>query len=341
MLTVKMNAIIAQRGDNLAELTAGKYVTHIAPDLDAITSVVLHRLQSMAWRRKAPDEVVLVPQGTPASAMLAAFGLFDIGGVFDPHTIRYDHHGVANLPRGLDEMEDGVWSAAGLVLNQEIPEFAYATGALGDFVRLVTVADNGLRSHGAGESWERGVHALYGLWRSERLPDAEMWARMEKIVCQVFSSDGRESLEYALSVALEPYADDLVRWHSVLKSAENEIKEKQVYEGDRIVALMNASKEATDLIFARGDVDLVVFHNDATLATGIQRRGEVTTPNVGELVTYVGRDLLPTTMVAEELATWWKDSAFFSGTSEKAKNTHPLLADLVDIARAIDTAWLR
>jgi hypothetical protein len=338
-MQVKMNVIVAQRGDNLQELTAGKYVTHVAPDLDAITSVVLHRLQSKTWGRKAPDTVVLVPQGTPASAMSDAFGLFDIGGIFDPRTIRYDHHGVENLPRHFDGMEDGLWSAAGLVLNDEVPEFAYSTGSLADFVRLVTAADNGLRSHGAGESWERGVHALYGLWRSERLPDVEMWSRMEAIICQIFSGDGRESLEHALSVALEPYADDLIRWHGALERVRAELAEKVVYKSEdgKVWAIYQGSPLATQEAYANG-AEIVVFHG-ANGASGVVRKGELVSPNVGQLVD-AAQVAVPA--IADETADWFRHPAgFMAGTSEKAGNVRPLRVNLDEIARAIDSVWQR
>lgn len=339
-MEAKMNVIIAQRGDNLTELTAGKYVTHIAPDLDAITSVVYDRLVREAWQMGAPDTVVLVPQGTPASAMSDAFGLFDIGGVWNAATRRFDHHGVTNLPpRDLDGVPAGPWSATALVHQAVVPEFAYDTGAMAEFVRCINAADNGLRSHGAGESWERGVHALYGLWRSERLPDAEMWSRMEAIVCQIFSDDGRETLEDALSVALEPYADDLARWHGVLKSARAELAEKVVYKsGDgKVWAIYQGSPLATQEAYANG-AEIVVFHG-ANGASGVVRKGELVSPNVGQLVDLAQ---VATPAIADETADWFRHPAgFMAGTSEKAGNVRPLRVNLDDIARAIDAAWQR
>jgi hypothetical protein len=311
MMTRYPTVSSAPRGADLTTLTAGAIVTHQRPDWDAIVSTYL------AWCLHDVEAIVLVPAGTPAHVMPHAVAICDVGGVYDPGAMCLDHH---QNPHNQTSAAALAWACYG----------GYRSPTLERWVATVTAADLGQSHDGAADSRQCGLHAVLSAWTHDRIPDTDLIHRGFTILEQLHN-------DVSIPEVLEAYHAEIATQQARLLAAEADYARCLVYQSadGRIVALDGASALASQVAYDQG-AWLVLFHNADTQATGISRKGELTSPHVGELV-----DRL-TGPAGRETADWWRHPAgFFAGLSPKAGTCRPMGMPLGDLAAALDAAWRR
>ena len=289
-------------------------VGHTSPDWDCIGAIWL----LMRYGGMDGAEVRFVNTGVPDAAVLAAAdAVVDTGRAYDPARRRFDHH---HLP-GAAASET---CATFQVFQHLAPngELAY----LAPLNALILHGDIGSRQYGA--EWSRlvGIHALLSNRKARKACDLAL-------------------LAWGLDIL-----DDLAEYLRARYEAKEMLYISTVYRSDDglLMALKEAPQHASTAAFEAG-ARLVLFqHSDPAIPTnaiGIWRAGEWQEPHCGDLVGAAIHVAADEGMhaVVDELVTWYRHEAgFFAGRgTAKAPDARPIVVDLADVARAIDTAWQR
>lgn len=293
-------------------------VGHTSPDWDCITAIWL----LMRFGGMEAADVRFVNTGAPDQVVLAqADAVVDTGREYDPARLRFDHHHLHG--RAASET-----CAAAMVFDHLTGgDYQHALFYLNQIVALVLAGDTGKKTDGADWSRIEGVHAMLSALKARGAADYTL-------------------LNYGMGWL------DLIAEHSKARyEAQSTLALYSVYRSDDglLVALKEAPIHATSAAFDAG-ARLVLFQSssEATNAIGIQRASEWQEPHCDGLVSSLlndydcGLDDISTATYSE-LATWYRHQAgFFAGRGTmKAPDPRPILADLADIARAIDAAWQR
>lgn len=292
-------------------------ITHTSPDWDAIGYAWL--MQRYGGASDMP--VRFVNTGAPDAELLAsAYSVGDTGRDYDPARRRFDHHHLpgADANATCATLQTAQW----LVLSRPDIDFT----PIWPIVELIYAGDTGKPE--ANESRRIGIHALLSATKAMHPTDKQLLD---------FGFDILDRLAAhlnAASTARRTLAD-----HTVYTSADG-----------LVVALLNAPQGATFAAHEAG-ARLVVFASDLpgpTYARGIMRGGEGQDVHVGHLISWICNDYecgLPniTEPVYEELATWYRHEAgFFAGKgTAKAPCAEPMQCGLIEVAAAIDAAWIR
>lgn len=290
-----------------------KIITHVSPDWDAIGSVWLLK----RYGGLADADVLFVNTGAPDPAVLeAATAVVDTGRVFDPATLRFDHHQL----EGTAANETCATTLVAEHLFGDLPH------VLDPLTFLIYNGDTGKPHGGAWHSRLVGIHAL--------LSAAKATKRFDDYGLLAFGFDILDLLADSLTAAAV---------------ARRSLEAHTVYRSDDglVVALRDAPQGATFAAHEAG-ARLVVFGDYTKNAIGILRGGEGADVHAGGLVGSLlndydcGLDDISAALY-DELATWYRhQGGFFCGRgTDKAPSDTPILVDLVDVARALDAAWLR
>lgn len=293
-------------------------ITHTNPDFDAICGVwLLKRFGDLL-----DQPVEFINTGNPDAEKLAdAVAVVDTGKRYDSDNLRFDHHHFPG--REANSTCAALQVFAHLLQSQRIDY-------LWPLIKLIFAGDTGRPE--ANASRELGLHAIlsgYKTWCSEQNPD-------ERLPDALILAHGFGLLD-VLEARLRTQAQ-----------AKAELDEKTVYESDDglIRAIYHGSSGSTFAAYEQG-ARLVVFEGEPleadgglTYPVGIMRAGEWQEPHVGDLAEKVAES---SPELAAEIAIWFKHPAgFFAGRGTlKAPVLDPVAIDLIDLARAIDTAWLR
>lgn len=290
-------------------------VTHTSPDWDAIGAVwLLKRFTDLH-----DAQIVFVNTGAPDPAILdQAAAVVDTGREYDPMRRRFDHHQMPDDESNLD-------CATSIVFADEVN--SPTTFYLEPLIKLIYDGDTG--KPGANESRERGIHALLSAKKTLKWSDDQL-------------------LEWGMSVL-----DDLELSLRMRAAGRQALERHTVYRSDDglIVALKDAPPHATSAAHEVG-ARLVLFQSssEGTNAIGIMRAGEWQEPHIGELISWLLNDadcgvgpIEHGDALYMELRSWFRhNGGFFAGRgTAKAPDPRPIDVDLVDIARAIDGAWVR
>lgn len=296
-------------------------VSHTSPDWDSIGATCLlmryggDLLPASTW----PE---FVNTGSPDPLVLEkAAAVVDTGRIYDPGTLRFDHHQVTNLP-----------CATALVFGYLI-ERRLVPAYLEPIVSLIDDGDNG--REGARQSAKIGLHAMLGAYK--RL------GKSDRAVLEW----GCEQLDL-IAASLE-YKD----------AARRKLESCLAWQSDDglVVAVGGGDASVTSATHELLGARLAVFVNEEALsdggttwAVGVQRLGgaEMTEPHVGNLVEQVLLDdwIAPEALVLpirEELGRWFRHPAgFFAGRgTRKAPNPTPPTVDAQTLAEALWAAWQR
>jgi len=283
-------------------------VTHVHPDADAIASVWL----ASRFLGTDPD-VIFVSAGNPDPAALdAADVVVDVGRVYDPARLRFDHH----LP-GMegDCAAYQVWRYANAEQDLEY---------LAPLVNLVLAGDIGDAS--AKQSRDVGLHALITGMHARKASDLEV---------MMFGFQLLDLIEEGLKAKYE---------------ARKALARATVYQSNDglIVAIKDGDQGCTAAAFENGAA-LVVFQSSyqladgsTTHAVGVQRSGGRSDPHVGQLIERLANEL-EAYVQGEELARWFRHPAgFFAGRgTAKAPDARPVTVSLESIAAEMDRVWTR
>lgn len=293
-------------------------VTHTSPDWDAIGAVWL----LMRFGGMDGADVQFVNTGLPDAALLAqADAVVDTGREYDPARRRFDHHHLPGAEANATCATFQVFQH--LAPNGELVHLAPLNA-------LILHGDTGSRLYGADWSRQVGIHALLSVRKARK---------------------ARKAGDLALLAWGMDILDDLAEHCKARYEARDLLDTHTVYRSDDglLVALKEAPQHASSAAFEAG-ARLVLFqHSDPAIPTnaiGIWRAGEWQEPHCGELVRAVCDDTIigpRSEAVVSELLTWYRHQAgFFAGRgTAKAPDPRPIIADLADIARAIDVAWER
>lgn len=288
-------------------------ITHVSPDLDAIGAVWL--LQRFGGLESA--DVRFVNTGNPPADLLeAAIAVCDTGREYDPRRLRFDHHHLPGAEANATCATQQVYHW--LIIARPNTDWSY----LGPIVDLIYAGDTGKPE--ANESRRRGIHAQHSALKARGASD------------YVLLNDGYAMLDLLAEHAkARQEAADTLSAHLVYRSADG-----------LLVALKDAPAHASSAAFEAG-ARLVVFqHTDLMIPThaiGVWRSGEWQQPHVGQLVAAVIADPSLPADTLDELSIWYRHEAgFFAGRgTAKAPNATPIVADVVDIATALDSVWVR
>lgn len=313
-------------------------VTHTNPDLDAICAVwLLRRFGDMQ-----DHEVAYVNTGSPDQDILEkADAVVDTGKVYDPHTMRFDHH---QLPgRKANE------TSAAMQVYSYVHKFNVFNGKYLDYlfplIELVMWGDTDQPE--ANHSRQLGLHAIFS--------GSELW-----FLDKFLDMKRDDTRKMRTGCVLLDYLEAHLR-HK--RQAIEELDEKTVYKSDDglVWAIRHGSIGSS---FAAGDegARLIIFEGKpleveggTTYPVGIQRTGEYQEPHCGELVDVIveaakfdiesgtpGNFSLEHELV-KELSTWFKhNSGFFAGRgTAKAPVFEPVEVDIVEVARLVDSSWKR
>ena len=296
----------------------GYIITHTSPDWDAI---------GYAWLMQryggATDmDVRFVNTGAPDADLLAsAYSVGDTGREYDPARRRFDHHHLTGAEANATcaTLQTAQW----LVLSRPDVDLT----PIWSIVDLIYAGDTGKPE--ANQSRAIGIHALLSAVKATRRFDDAGLLRFGYDILDLLA-DGLT----ARDIARRTLAD-----HTVYTSADG-----------LVVGLLNAPQGATFAAHEAG-ARLVVFASDLpgpTYARGIMRGGEGQDVHVGHLISWLCNDYecgLPniTEPVYEEIATWYRHEAgFFAGKgTAKAPCAEPMQCGLIEVAAAIDSAWIR
>lgn len=288
-------------------------ITHVSPDWDAIASVWL--LKRYGGLENA--DVMFVNTGAPdADLLTSATAVVDTGRIFDPTRLRFDHH---QLPGKEANETCAAWQVfQHIAPNGELVHLAPLNA-------LILNGDTGGRNYGAEWSRLTGIHALLSVRKARRESNEDLLSWGFGIL---------DDLDAHLHARYE--AKEALALHTVYRSDDG-----------LVVALRDAPQGATFAAHEAG-ARLVVFANYEKNAIGVLRGGEGQDVHVGGLVSGLcndydcGLDEISAPLF-DELCTWYRHQAgFFAGRgTDKAPSETPITVDLVDVARAIDTAWTR
>lgn len=294
-------------------------ITHQSVDWDAVGAVWL--LQRFAGLDS--EGVSFVNTGAPDEwAIEHAVAVVDTGRVYDPERLRFDHHQLPGVQASLTSATEQVFT---WLLAKGRTDLWY----LAPLVNLITAADCGLSADGADWSRKVGLHAL--------LSGHILRTRMQ----------GLPVTDWAVMMRGKWLLDDLAAHLESMEKARASLATHKVYESQDglVVALDGAPPASSAAAFELGAA-LVVYHSEfecdgqTSHSIGVQRRGEMGSPNVGALVEQVTADF---PALAPELATWYKhEGQWFAGRgSRKAPVFRPVEVDLAQVACAIDAVWER
>lgn len=299
-------------------------VTHVSPDWDAIGAVWL--LQRFGGLEDA--EVRFVNTGRPPADVLAsAVAVADTGREDAPARLRFDHHHLPGAEANATCATQQVYHW--LILHRPETDWTY----LGPIVDLIYAGDTGKPA--ANESRKRGIHALLSALKA------------------------RGAADYTLLNHGYGWLDLLAEHSKGRQEAAETLAQHLVYTSTDglLMAIKDAPPMASSAAFDAG-ARLVVFQNSRpeTNAIGIWRSGEWQEPHAGQLVRAildyapairVEQTIATTTTAAQaifdELATWYlHEAGFFAGRgTDKAPDPRSIIADLRDIAAALDAVWKR
>jgi hypothetical protein len=286
-------------------------VTHTSPDFDAIGA---------AWLLKrygglADHPVAFVNTGAPDPELLSeSTAVVDTGRVYDPRTLRFDHHQLPGAEASATSAALQVYQW--LILHDPAVDWNYLT----PLVMLIYAGDTGRREWGADWSRTTGIHALLSAYKATSTSDQDVF-------------------DYGCHLL------DLLAGHLWQRDqARRTLDEHTVYRSDDglLVALRDAPEGASSAAHEAG-ARLVVFADYQRNAIGVWRAGEWQEPHCGHLVELLIVDGGVNADVIGEADTWYLHQAgFFAGRgTAKAPREDPIRVDVVDVARAIDRSWKR
>lgn len=238
----------------------------------------------------------------------------DVGGVYDPYFLRFDHH-IAGMENQ---------SATMLVLDSLPPSIGVALLPL---VQIIHDADLGHNTQQVQSSKICGIHAFLDMLKKDHT-DAEAYAKLESML------DGIADRLIADREAEAWVAEQSTHW---LRLDDDQYLKYQIH--------IDAPKGATQAAYRLG-VNLVAFYNpNGDLSRGMVRRNDCTL-HIGDVVAntpneYIGAmfehfrtsDII--NIATSELVGWYKHPAgFMAGKTPKGGTLHPL--DLT----AEDFRWL-
>jgi hypothetical protein len=301
-------------------------VGHVSPDWDCIGALWLLK---RFYAPLADAEIALVNTGNPDRALLdSADAVVDTGRMFYSPRLRFDHH---QMPGSVSNSTCAALLVYGSLIIDTVSnaEEGQRLSALEPLIDLIYQGDTGKPE--ANQSRLTGIHALLSAQKAKRLTDQELIA-------------------YGFSIL-----DDIAASLLARQEARRTLEAHTVYtsEDRLLVALHNAPQGATWAAFEQG-AQLVVFYTESpdvpTYARGIMRASEYTQPHCGELIGLVldscGSGVYPPNdecRTCNEVKHWYRHEAgFFAGNgTAKAPNPNPMMADIIDIAAAIDSVWQR
>lgn len=283
--------------------------THVWPDLDAGLSVWLLKQFTMAC---ADAQVVFVNTGNPdPDTLVRASAVVDTGGIWEPLTLRFDHH---QLPG-----EQANATCAAMQVYEYLLSVGEDIAHLEPLVKLVFAGDTGRPQ--ADESRLIGLHALVSSQRrrlnDERMNDNEASHVLMEFMFWLFEEVERGlGIKAAAAAALE----DSVAWQS---------------DDGRFVALTDDA--GGSLTFAAFDAgyEVAMFHTSTTNTIGVQRaRGSEL--NMGAVVRRA-IELTGCPDIRAELESWYcHESGFFAGRgTRKAPREDMIGAPPMEIAEIL------
>lgn len=294
-------------------------VTHTAPDWDAIGSAwLLKRFGGLS-----SHDVVFVNTGNPDQELLKqAKAVVDTGKVFDPASLRFDHHqlpGSASNETSATEMVYADLIRRGYGVTYQAEDWEHGYEYLEPLINLITAGDTG--DSAANESREIGIHSLLSGFKA------------------ITRQTDQKILEFGFML-LDTIELNLRR----KDEARKELKEKVVYKSeDRLVwGIKHGSSRSSFAAYDEG-ARIVVFEgapieteSGISYPVGISRSSEWIEPHVGKLAEAV-------TAAFPEVESWFKhNGGFFAGAgTDKAPRFTPPNFKLEELARAIDKAWKR
>lgn len=292
-------------------------VTHTAPDLDAIGYVWLLK---RFWPPFAEADIKLMPFNQIDRAVLeAADSVGDIGGVYDPGEMRFDHHHFPGDESTATCAAKMVWEylvALGVVVSYLEPliEVIYQ----GDLARTEPVGIHTLL-------W--GTMTRKNLVTGQRLTDQEMMAAGFDLLDR---ADAWLKRKAEVAAELAP----LVVWKSE----------------DGLVWAIRGGSASTNFAAYEQGCRVAVYEGKpvslpagVTYSMGASRSPEWKSPHLGDLVEKVLRVSDGPDAVADELEMWYRhQDGFFAGRGgPKAPNFEPPRVDLAEVARVLDMCWRR
>lgn len=266
------------------------FITHVNPDFDAIASTYL--LQRYLHKQHMP--VVFVPAASEAYVFNHAYAVCDVGGVYEPHILRFDHHQMAH-----------VYTSATELVYKYLENRNYCSADIQPLIQLITDCDNGVKHM----SIDIGIHALLSAYKRTNSDDHAVYA-------------------YGVSL-IEPLLQQFEHKATLRRS----VREHTAYVNtdQRFIALVNGSSGVSYAAYDLG-YDLVLFLNEQqpdTISVGIARAKHAEERiNCVDIVNAIKEQKISAAL-QDELAMWHVDNrGFFAGRgTAKSPNTTAISAE--------------
>lgn len=288
-------------------------ITHSSPDIDAI---VYSWLMKSYWLKDATINFMRF-NALDEYALAKADSVGDMGCVYDPDNLRFDHH---HLPGSLSTSTCAAKMAWEFLLSKGVDVYY-----LDPLIEAVYQGD-------IAQSAPVGIHAQMFGWKSRAKEAGRDLA-------------DQEIYEYGVNL-IEPIAF----WLKKKDEATAELNQKVIWESDDglVWAIENGSARTSFAAYDEG-ARVVVFQGapietdqGVSYPVGATRSPEWGAPHLGELVgKIIAKNEEP--LLCAELETWFRhNDGFFVGRGgAKAPCGEALQVDLVKVAQAISDAWWR
>jgi hypothetical protein len=298
----------------------GTIVTHDSPSMDAITATwLLQRYGALP-----NEDVLFVPAraGAEDEVVAGARAVVDVGGVFDPSTLRFDHHQMGKSANN---------TCATMQVFEHLANKGVEVAHLRPLINLVFCADTGKKEYGASTTYVTGIHALLNGYK--RRVELEVMPRHERDMAVLrYGYSLLDTMDDALAARWE--AKDTMEAHTTWMSSDGVIR-----------VLEDATPTMSHLAHESG-TQIVLFsseerkENKTSYAMGLMRSDDHRYLNMGDLLMATLRrfgDELPEEAEAELRTTWVAHpSGFMVGRgTRKNPNYTPSVVPPVILAQLI------
>lgn len=291
-------------------------VTHINPDFDAITYVWLLRRFAPGFERAYIEFMPL--NNLDHAALSQADSVGDMGGLYDPDQMRFDHH---HLP--------GAQSTATCATMQTWKWLLSQGAELQYLCPLIEEIHRG----DLAQSPPVGIHSQMFGWKSAAkeagriLSDHDIYAYGAHILNQIElwlkrKADNQAELE------------EKVVW----KSRDNSV---WAIRGGSVGVSFAAYDEGARVVVFEGEP--IELDEGASYPVGATRAPEWHSPHLGDIIFNLVQDDATRPGIKKELSTWFRhNGGFYSGRGgAKAPDSSPLEVDIIEIAKSIHLMWER
>ncbi len=303
-------------------------VTHVNPDWDALGAAWL--LSRFHPKTTHAQLVFVTAKNPPAEILAAATAVVDVGLLYNPHSLRFDHH--------QEDYTENL-SATGLVFKH-LKESGVANNYFNNLahleplVKIINDIDMGYRGPDAEFSFQFGIHALLSAerYRLSTIIDKE----------NLFAETARWA--FGILDLLSEKMSHETRQRIALES-------KLVYRSED--GKFCAAKGTNDMTIFSSGADVALVVNDASKLPSGQLTYPITLsrapgkkePDIALLVQKIlteSGDKISQSL-REELERWWKHPAgFYAGRgTPKAPCDIPIAVNFLELAKLVDAAWGR